>query len=64
MGTPGRVLDLIRRKVIVLKYINFLILDEGDEMLDMGFIGDIEAIIKASNKERQTMFFLPLCLPQ
>ncbi|HHU78529.1 MAG: DEAD/DEAH box helicase [Caldicoprobacterales bacterium] len=57
VGTPGRVLDLIRRKVIVLKYINFLILDEGDEMLDMGFIGDIEAIIKASNKERQTMFF-------
>ncbi len=36
VGTPGRVLDLIRRKVIDLQYIKFLVLDEGDEMLDMG----------------------------
>lgn len=57
VGTPGRVLDLIRRNVIDLKHISFLILDEGDEMLDMGFIDDIEAIIKASNKDRQTMIF-------
>lgn len=57
VGTPGRVLDLIKRKVINLKHIKFLILDEGDQMLDMGFIGDIEAIIKASNNNRQTMLF-------
>ena len=57
VGTPGRVLDLIRRKVIDLQYIKFLVLDEGDEMLDMGFIGDIEAIIRASNTDRQTIIF-------
>jgi ATP-dependent RNA helicase DeaD len=57
VGTPGRVLDLIRRNVINLKHIKFLILDEGDQMLDMGFISDIEAIIKASNHDRQTMIF-------
>ena len=57
VGTPGRVLDLIKRNVIDLKHISFLILDEGDEMLDMGFIDDIEAIIRASNDDRQTMLF-------
>lgn len=57
VGTPGRVLDLIRRNIIDLKSINFLVLDEADEMLDMGFIDDIEEIIKNTNKERQTMLF-------
>ncbi|HZJ82864.1 MAG TPA: DEAD/DEAH box helicase [Clostridia bacterium] len=57
VGTPGRVLDLINRNVINLKHIDFLILDEGDEMLDMGFIDDIESIIKSSNNTRQTMLF-------
>lgn len=57
VGTPGRVLDLIKRNVISLKQIKFLILDEGDQMLDMGFINDIEAIIKVSNQDRQTMIF-------
>ena len=57
VGTPGRVLDLIRRKVIDLGSISFLVLDEADEMLNMGFIDDIEEIIKNSNEDRQTMLF-------
>ncbi|SKA86023.1 ATP-dependent RNA helicase DeaD [Clostridium sp. USBA 49] len=57
VGTPGRVLDLIRRNIIDLSSIKFLVLDEADEMLDMGFIDDIEEIIKNANKDRQTMLF-------
>ena len=57
VGTPGRILDLIRRNVLDLKHINFLVLDEADEMLNMGFIDDIEEIIKNSNSEKQTMLF-------
>jgi ATP-dependent RNA helicase DeaD len=57
VGTPGRVLDLIRRNLIDLNYIKFLVLDEADEMLNMGFIDDIEEILKNANKERQTMLF-------
>lgn len=57
VGTPGRVLDLIRRRVIDLSNIDFLVLDEADEMLNMGFIEDIEEIIKNCSKERQTLLF-------
>jgi ATP-dependent RNA helicase DeaD len=57
VGTPGRVLDLIRRELIDLSYIKFLVLDEADEMLNMGFIEDIEEILKNASKERQTMLF-------
>lgn len=57
VGTPGRVLDLMRRKIIDLSQIDFLILDEADEMLNMGFIDDIEEVIKQANDERQTMLF-------
>lgn len=57
VGTPGRVLDLIRRGVIDLSSISFLVLDEADEMLNMGFIDDIEEIIKDCSKDRQTMLF-------
>jgi ATP-dependent RNA helicase DeaD len=57
VGTPGRILDLIRRGVLDLSSINFLVLDEADEMLNMGFIDDIEEIIKNSNSDRQTMLF-------
>ena len=57
VGTPGRVLDLINKKVIDLSKLNFLILDEADEMLNMGFIDDIESILKGANKERQTLLF-------
>ncbi|MCT8978140.1 DEAD/DEAH box helicase [Clostridium sp. CX1] len=57
VGTPGRILDHIKRNTIDLSEIKFLILDEADEMLNMGFIDDIEEIIKASNSERQTLLF-------
>ena len=57
VGTPGRVIDLIGRKIIDLSHIKFLVLDEADEMLNMGFIDDIEEIIKNCNKDRQTMLF-------
>lgn len=57
VGTPGRVLDLIRRRVLDLSCIKFLVIDEADEMLDMGFIDDIETIIKNCNNDRQTMLF-------
>jgi ATP-dependent RNA helicase DeaD len=57
VGTPGRLLDLIRRKAIRLTDVRFVVLDEADEMLDMGFIEDIEEILKNTNEYRQTMLF-------
>ena len=57
VGTPGRLLDHIKRKTIKLQHVETLVLDEADEMLNMGFLDDIEAIIKALPKERQTLLF-------
>jgi len=57
VGTPGRLLDLIRRKSLDLHRISTVVLDEADEMLSMGFIADIEAILEATPAERQTAFF-------
>ncbi|TZE80923.1 DEAD/DEAH box helicase [Calorimonas adulescens] len=57
VGTPGRVLDLLRRNIISLKGVCYLVVDEADEMLDMGFIDDIEEIIRQCNDDRQTMMF-------
>jgi ATP-dependent RNA helicase DeaD len=58
IGTPGRLLDHIRRKTINLEMVKMLILDEADEMLDMGFIDDIMTIMENIPKEgRQTMLF-------
>lgn len=57
IGTPGRVLDLIKRDILRLKDVKYLVLDEADEMLDMGFIDDIEEIIRHTNSNRQTMMF-------
>lgn len=57
VGTPGRLLDLIKRKALKLQHIETLILDEADEMLNMGFLEDIEAIIARVPKERQTLLF-------
>ena len=57
IGTPGRLLDHIRRDTIKLDGIKFLVLDEADEMLDMGFVDDIETIIKNIPKEKQTLLF-------
>ncbi|MDR3563542.1 MAG: DEAD/DEAH box helicase [Negativicutes bacterium] len=57
IGTPGRLLDHIRRGTIRLNNVKTLVLDEADEMLDMGFIDDIETILQNVPNERQTMLF-------
>lgn len=57
VGTPGRVMDHIRRKTIRLENINMVVLDEADEMFDMGFRDDIEWIMNRMPEERQTVFF-------
>ena len=57
IGTPGRILDHIRRRSLKLDDISFLILDEADEMLDMGFLDDVEEIIKHCSTDRRTMLF-------
>ena len=57
IGTPGRVLDHIRRRVLRLKALKTIILDEADEMLNMGFRGDIEKVLEATPAERQTVLF-------
>ncbi|HEL1260868.1 DEAD/DEAH box helicase [Streptococcus equi subsp. zooepidemicus] len=57
VGTPGRLLDLIKRKALRLDHVETLILDEADEMLNMGFLEDIEAIISRVPDHRQTLLF-------
>ena len=57
VGTPGRLLDHLRRGTINLSKIRILVLDEADRMLEMGFIEDVEQIIKKCPKERQTLLF-------
>lgn len=57
IGTPGRVIDHIERGTLKLSEIGFVVLDEADVMLDMGFIEDIERILKGIPKDRQTLFF-------
>jgi ATP-dependent RNA helicase DeaD len=57
VGTPGRVLDHIRRGTLKLQEVQFITLDEADEMLDMGFVEDIEAILKDIPETRQMALF-------
>ncbi|KAA8434006.1 DEAD/DEAH box helicase [Weissella sagaensis] len=57
VGTPGRLIDHIRRGTINLSHVKTLVLDEADEMLNMGFLEDIESILKAVPDERQTLLF-------
>jgi ATP-dependent RNA helicase DeaD len=57
VGTPGRLLDHIRRGTLKLGSVRYLVLDEADEMLDMGFIEDIEAILEETPEDRQTALF-------
>ena len=57
VATPGRALDHIRRKTLALSNLRTVVLDEADEMLDMGFAEDIEAILQGTPEERQTVLF-------
>ena len=57
VGTPGRVLDHIERETLLLDQVKFLIIDEADEMLNMGFIDKVEAIIQELSLNRVTMVF-------
>ena len=57
VGTPGRVLDHINRETLDLSSVGTVVLDEADEMLDMGFAEDIEAILGSTPAERQTVLF-------
>ncbi len=64
VGTPGRVMDHMRRRTIKLMNLKTLILDEADEMLNMGFREDIDVIIQDLPKERQTLLFSATMSPE
>jgi ATP-dependent RNA helicase DeaD len=57
VGTPGRILDHVNRRTINFAHVRFLVIDEADRMLDMGFIDDVEKIINITPRTRQTMLF-------
>jgi ATP-dependent RNA helicase DeaD len=57
VGTPGRVLDHIKRRTLKLEQVSYVVLDEADEMLNMGFIEDVEEILSATSKQRTTLLF-------
>jgi len=57
VGTPGRVIDLIERKLLKLNSLKYFVLDEADEMLNMGFIEDIEKILTFTNDDKRMLFF-------
>ena len=57
IGTPGRIMDHMRRKTVKFEEISTVVLDEADEMLDMGFREDIETILSEIREDRQTLLF-------
>lgn len=57
VGTPGRLLDLVDRRALDLRHIKVLVLDEADEMLDLGFLPDVERILAKTPQNRQTLLF-------
>ena len=57
VGTPGRILDLLRRKDLVLNHVSWCVLDEADEMLNMGFIEDVEEILAQVTSEHRMLLF-------
>ncbi|RMF54534.1 DEAD/DEAH box helicase [Candidatus Woesearchaeota archaeon] len=64
VGTPGRLLDHLERSTINLSKVKLLVLDEADRMLDMGFIDDVEKIIRKCPAKRQTLFFSATLSPR
>jgi len=64
IGTPGRLKDLMKRRVLQLKNMTTLVLDEADRMLDMGFLPDIREIVNEMPRERQTLFFSATITPE
>jgi len=63
IGTPGRMKDLMQRRELKLDQVKYLVLDEADRMLDMGFINDIREIVDQTSRDRQTMFFSATITP-
>lgn len=57
VGTPGRLIDLANRRVLDLSHVHALVLDEADEMLDLGFLPDVEKLLRLTPETRQTMLF-------
>ncbi|WP_435768907.1 DEAD/DEAH box helicase [Nocardioides sp. SYSU DS0651] len=57
VGTPGRLIDLANRKALDLSHVHALVLDEADEMLDLGFLPDVEKLLRYTPETRQTMLF-------
>lgn len=57
VGTPGRLIDLMERGVLSLDHVTTVVLDEADEMLDLGFLPDVEKILARTRPDRQTMLF-------
>lgn len=57
VGTPGRVIDLLKRGALNLSEVKFAVLDEADQMLNVGFAEDVETILEYLPKQRQTMMF-------
>ncbi len=57
VGTPGRLIDLMKQRHLTLGKVRTLVLDEADEMLDMGFLPDVETLVNATASNRQTMLF-------
>ncbi len=64
IGTPGRVMDLMRRGYLKLDHIKYFVLDEADRMLDMGFIDDIRWILSKAPREKQMMLFSATMPPE
>jgi len=57
VGTPGRIIDHLKRKTLKLNKISFMVLDEADEMLNMGFLDDVREIMDATPEDKRTMLF-------
>lgn len=57
VGTPGRLLDLVNRRALDLRHVKVMVLDEADEMLDLGFLPDVERILSHTPDSRQTLLF-------